>query len=108
VPNDASLIVYLEYRPVPATLGPCYVDRGKRVALLYVDPDVSCVEAATWVVENMTLEEQNYIRAAYGVPPVGQGGEPRWVSDSPIRDLAWVPEVLCPPDAMWAVSAQAG
>lgn len=98
-----SPIVYLEYRPVPAELGPCHVARGERVTLLYVDPRVTCRAASTWIIENLSRPEQNYIRAAYGVPPVGQGGDPDWVSDRPVGETCWVPDLLCPPDALRSV-----
>lgn len=95
--NDGSR-VFLLYRPLPDDLRPCAVVRNAQASLLLVDPDVTCVEATTWVVQWMTIAEQNTLRAGFDAPPVGEPGPDKWVSDDP----AWAevpPSLRLPAEA---------
>jgi hypothetical protein len=88
--NDGSR-VFLLYRELPDDLRPCAVVRNTQASLLMVDPRSTSVEATAWVVQWLTIAEQNTLRAAHGYGPVGAEGCREWVSDDLVPSVVPAP-----------------
>lgn len=79
-------ITGLTYRLVihqlPDSYRPAQVRRRQGVTLVAIDPRSMRREIAAWVVDNLTVEEMNLGREAYGQPPVGAPLEDEWMGYS--------------------------
>lgn len=64
--------VVIVLRELPEDLRPCYVGRRPGITVLFTDPRSDRLEALEWVIDHLTVEEREHLRAAYGQPPIGQ------------------------------------
>lgn len=92
--HDPVGVTDLHYRiiimPLPPSYWPAQVRRYQSVTIVAVDPRSTKEEIVTWGAANLTVEELNCSRAAYGQPPVGQYLHDHWMTDEPFPDV--VPE----------------
>lgn len=88
---------YLQIRPLPLSCQPAMVVRWDGATIVAIDPATTCREVAEWAPDNLTVDEMNAYRAAYGEPPVGQPLSDEWQTDEPIP--AWVPACLFLPSS---------
>ncbi len=64
--------LYLTLRHLPAAKRPCAVARDGDLLLLAVQLGAPRRDVVACLVESLTVDEQNALRAAFGQPPVGQ------------------------------------
>lgn len=88
--------VYVEFKELPPRYRPARVRRRHGLTLLRIDPRATKREAVEFVALNMTREENNAYRRAYGAPPVDQPLPDAWMEEDTVIPI--VPPSLALPD----------
>jgi hypothetical protein len=70
--SHQRVAVYLTLRLLPAHLRPCFIVRQDSKTIVAVDPRCSFAEVCACLADELSDEECNQIRVAYGRPPRGQ------------------------------------
>jgi hypothetical protein len=70
--SNQRVAVYVTLRPLPEHLRPCFIVRKDGKTIVAVDPRTSFIDACACLADNLSGDEANQIRAAYGRPPRGQ------------------------------------
>lgn len=86
--------IYATFRALPDELRPCHLARsstGDRL-LIACDPSCSRTEVVEWCVRNLSAEELDAVRYAYGEPPSPFPLSDVWLLDAPMP--RWIPESL--------------
>lgn len=86
---------YMLIEQMPERHRPALIVRGPTATLLTVDLRTTRLNIVAWSVDNLTVEEMNAYRAAYGEPPVGGYLSDHWMLPVPINPV--VPNELLPP-----------
>jgi hypothetical protein len=68
--------VYLSIRRLPDLCRPAHVVRHAGMTVLLIDDRSSRLEVVQYCCDELTVQELNVLRAAYGEPPVGQSLSP--------------------------------
>lgn len=79
--TDAEVYVVVE--PLEDACKPAFAIRKHGMTLLYVDPQAPRLHVLRYLVDELTVEEQDYIREGFGWPWVGAGPVPdEWVDSA--------------------------
>lgn len=89
--------VFLEVRELEAPLRPAHCRRWPGTTAVVVDPRCRRWEITAWMLDTLTVTEQNVMRAAFGQPLIDPAGrcapvEPWMVDDEPC--YLYVPPAL--------------
>lgn len=81
--TETTAEVYLQFRRLPDSCLPAWVVRSHGMTLVAVDPRSTRADLACWSPDNLTDDEMNAYRSAYGEPPVGQPLGDAWMTNKP-------------------------
>jgi hypothetical protein len=73
VVTESQAFVRIVQRHLSDWLRPSHVVRHVGVTIIFTDPRSTRVEVILWMIENLSVAERDYVRAAHGEPPVGEG-----------------------------------
>lgn len=73
--------VYVRIKPLPPQLWPAHVVREDATVLVTIDPSSTRREIACWAPDNLSVQEMNAYRWAYGQPLVGRPLDDYWMSE---------------------------
>lgn len=86
------LRLFASVRQLPERLRPAHITRTDDGTLIALDPRDSRADLALYLLDNLSAEEVNGYRAAWGEPPVGQPLRPH-LTDSAltmrVTDIPW-------------------
>lgn len=92
--HDVRPRVFLSIRPLPEPLFPAFVTRCYGCTIVAVDHAASALEVTSYCVANLTVDEQNAYREAWGLGPVGEPMPPRFTDPEVTPDIDRVPASL--------------